>query len=110
MPAPAAAPVAVEAAGPAPTAEQLSAIRFTCRSDFRANCRGVPQGGPEALACLQRNAPRLSQNCRTSLAAIADAAPASAAPAATAAPAPRALPPGPFPVRRAIRQRIMEGR
>jgi hypothetical protein len=79
MPAPAAAPVAAEAAGPAPTAEQLSAIKFTCRSDFRANCRGVPQGGPEALACLQRNAPRLSQNCRTSLAAVADEAPAAGA-------------------------------
>ena len=87
-----------------PTPEQMNAIKFTCRRDFTANCRGVPQGGPEALACLQRNSARLSPNCRTSIAAITEGEPAPA-PAAAAAPA--AVPPGPFPLRRAIRQKLM---
>ena len=102
---------AAPALASAPTPEQQSAIKFTCGRDFMANCRGVPQGGPEALACLQRNAAKLSPNCKTSLAAIEDGAPATAAAAATpaaAAPAARpGLPPGPFPLRRAIRERMM---
>jgi hypothetical protein len=87
--APAAAPPAT---APGPTPDQLKAIKFTCRRDFARDCRGVPPGGPEALACLQRNMPRLSQNCRTSMAAIADEVPPAGAmpgspPAAAAAPA-----------------------
>ncbi len=86
-----------------PTAKQTSAIRAACRSDFIANCSGVQPGGADALACLQRNAAKLSAKCQSAVAAIgkraspaADkgggsepAAPAAAAPApaATAAPA-----------------------
>jgi len=90
-----------------PTAEQQNAIRITCRRDFVVNCRGVQPGGPEALACLQRNSAKLSPDCRTSVAAVSDGAPApAAATAATPAPAAR---PGPIgPVRRAIRERMME--
>src|SRR6185436_17850478 len=80
-----AAPAAAPTLASAPTPEQQNAIKVTCRGDFMSNCRGVTPGGPEALACLQRNAARLSPNCRTSLAAIADATPA---PAATTAAAP----------------------
>jgi hypothetical protein len=109
-PAPAAAPTvatAAPAAAPtlasAPTAEQQNAIKFTCRRDFMTNCRNVTPGGPEALACLQRNAARLSPDCKTSLAAIAEEAPA---PSAAATPAAR---PGPVgPLRRAIRERMMQ--
>jgi hypothetical protein len=106
---PSAAPAAATAApAAAATAEQQSAIKLTCRRDFTVNCRGVSPGGPEAFACLQRNAAKLSPDCRTSLAAVADggSANAGAAPAA-AAPARADLPAGPFPVRRAIRDRLM---
>ena len=99
------AAAAVQAAPAAmPTPEQMNAIKFNCRRDFMVNCRGVPQGGPEALACLERNSARLSPNCRTSIAAITEGEPAPAA-AAAAAPAPASA--GPFPLRRAIRQRLM---
>jgi hypothetical protein len=106
---PPATPAPAIAVAPAvqPTPDQLSAIRLTCRRDFMANCRGVPQGGPEALACLQRNAARLSPDCRTSLAAIEDAPAADGAATPVAAPAARpAGPPGPFPLGRAIRERL----
>lgn len=63
---------------PAPTPAQMNAIKATCRGDFSRNCKGVPPGGPEAIACLQRNAARLSPNCKTSLADIADTAPPAA--------------------------------
>jgi hypothetical protein len=66
----AAPPPAAEApAMPAPTAAQREAVRITCRRDYRRHCRGIPQG-PEAFACLQSNAARLTPNCRTSIAAI----------------------------------------
>jgi hypothetical protein len=96
---PAAAPVA------SPTPQQQNAIRFTCRRDFVVNCRGVTPGGPEAFACLQRHSARLSPDCRTSLAAFADGAPVADAAPIAAAPAAR---PGPVgPLRRAIRERMM---
>jgi hypothetical protein len=100
---PAAAPAATAAmpdAASTPTPAQQSAVRFTCRRDFTVYCRGVPQGGPEAFACLQQNAARLSPDCRTSIAAIAQDAPTEPA----AAPAGR-KPIG--PLRRAIRDRMM---
>jgi hypothetical protein len=97
---PAAAPAATAAPAAAPTAEQQQAIRFTCRRDFLVNCRGVQPGGPDALACLQRNAAKLSPDCRTALSAVESGAP-------TAAPAAAPKPVGPFPVRRAIRERMM---
>lgn len=75
-------PPPVETAPP-PTPQQLSAIKVTCRGDFRRHCRGVPAGGAEAIACLQGNAARLSPDCKTSLADIADT---QAAPAAGAVP------------------------
>jgi len=65
-------------APPPPTAAQMNAIKNTCRGDFSRNCKGVPLGGPEAIACLQRNAAKLSPNCKTSLADIADTAPPAA--------------------------------
>jgi hypothetical protein len=73
----------------APTPEQMNALKFTCRHDFGRVCKGVPAGGPEALNCLQQNAARLSPNCKTSLADIADSLPAGAMPAAPAAPVAR---------------------
>lgn len=87
-PAPAVAvpPAAAPAAAPAaiPTPQQAQAIKFTCRKDFATYCKGVPQGGPEAVACLQRNNPRLLPDCKTSLAAAGDAVP----PPSPVAPAP----------------------
>ncbi|MBS0246171.1 MAG: hypothetical protein JSR61_06085 [Proteobacteria bacterium] len=109
-----AAPAAADAP-PMPTAMQMSAVKNTCRADFRRNCKGVEPGGPEALACLQRNAARLSPNCKTSLADIADSMPAegAAVPAAAATTTTttttehRRLPPGITPAGRILR-RVME--
>lgn len=81
------APVGVPtdaAAGPTP--QQIAAIKNTCRGDFRSFCRGVPQGGQEAIACLMTNQARLSPNCKISVADIAASMPADAPPAAAAAP------------------------
>jgi hypothetical protein len=112
--APAAAVATAPAAGPTP--QQLSAVKFTCRSDFRRYCKGVQAGGQEALVCLQRNAARLTPDCKTSLADIADSVPASAATptaataAAPAAAAPRPLPPGITPAGRVLRRVIERNR
>jgi hypothetical protein len=106
-PAAATAAAPADAAPPMPTPEQQSAIRFTCRADFRTLCRGVPLGGPEALACLQSNVTRLTPGCRTSIAALTDDQAATVTPSPALAP----IPNRPFegPVRRAIRDRL-EGR
>ena len=107
----AAAPAAVAVApAAAPTPQQLSAVKFTCRADFTRHCSGIQPGGPEALACLQRNAARLTPDCKTSLADLGDAVPAGAAPATTTVveePERRRLPPGITPAGRVIR-RVME--
>ena len=98
----ASAPPAPAATGPTP--EQMSALKFTCRRDFGRVCKGVQAGGAEALACLQRNAARLSPNCKTSLADVADSVPSGgmpAAPAAAAAPV-ASPPPSPGPVDAAV--------
>lgn len=109
----AAAPAAAVATAPAagPTPQQLKAVKFTCRGDFQRYCRGVQPGGQEAVMCLQTNAARLTPDCKTSLADIADSIPTSAA-APTATPAvatttARPLPPGITPAGRIIR-RVME--
>ena len=92
------------AVGPAlaqqPSAEQTSAIRASCRSDFMANCSGVQPGGQEALECLKRNVAKLSGSCKTAVSAIMPV-PAAAAPppppAAAATPPAAAAPPAPPP-------------
>ena len=106
----AAAPAARSAAGIGrPPPAQQNAIKFTCRRDFMANCRSVHAGRPgglrlpaaqrrPAVAGLQdvaRGGRRCARRHRS-----AAAAPAAAAPAAR---------PGPVgPVRRAIRERMMQ--
>lgn len=81
-----------------PTADQQAAIKANCRSDFMANCMGVPRGGKEARQCLQNNLASLSAGCQQAIKAIAaaakPAAPAAAKPAAppVATPAPAAAP------------------
>jgi hypothetical protein len=85
------------------TAEQQSAIRANCRSDFMSKCSGVTPGGKDALMCLQKNVASLSPGCKTVVSATipapapaqakpAQAAPAPAPAAATAAPAAPARP------------------
>jgi hypothetical protein len=86
------ATVAASEAPPAPTAEQMKAIRFTCRREFANNCRGVPSGGAKAIDCLQRNAGKLTPDCKTSLAALGDARPAAPG---TPPPAPAGTPKAP---------------
>ncbi|MBX9826341.1 MAG: cysteine rich repeat-containing protein, partial [Xanthobacteraceae bacterium] len=91
------------AAGPTsaqPTAEQQSALRNNCRSDFMSHCSGVTPGGAQALQCLQRNVAKLSPGCQGAVNALSprpapqQAAPAAAptAPAAAAARPPVATP------------------
>jgi len=102
--------VALGAAGgalaQAPTKAQQSAIRSACPDDYRSHCASVPPGGQAALACLQQNAAKLSDACRTAVQAAgggATTAPGTAAaptePAAkgTAAPAAKAAAPAPAP-------------
>jgi hypothetical protein len=79
---------AAPAAGPTP--EQLKAVKFTCRGDFKRYCGGVQPGGQEAIMCLQTNAARLTPDCKTSLADIADSMPAGTTPPAATAAAPAA--------------------
>src|SRR5712672_2774470 len=73
-----------------PSPDQINAIRASCRSDFMANCAGVPRGGAEALACLKQHMAQLSAPCQT---AVSVATPKSPAPAAAVPPAPPAPPP-----------------
>ncbi len=107
--------LALGAGGPAsaqqPTPEQQDAVKANCRSDFMANCMGVPRGGSEAFQCLKQNLAKLSPGCKQAVSAIgakpaapapapAAAAPPPAAPApvpATAAPAPAPAPSAPAP-------------
>lgn len=115
-----AAAVAIAPAPAMPTADQQAAIKNTCRADFMRNCRGVQPGGPEALMCLQTNSAKLSPNCKTSVAAIADSIPPATATAAAATTTPAAAPakreyltPGIHPavrIGRKIRERIEENR
>jgi hypothetical protein len=90
------------AAAQEPTPDQQSAIRSNCRSDFMANCSGVPRGGKEAMQCLKDNVAKLSSGCQQAVKAVMPApAPKPPAPSVTAtpaAPAPSASPPAPAPV------------
>ena len=73
------------------SAEQQSAIRGNCRSDFMSKCSGVPRGGKEALQCLQKNVASLSPACKEAVSATMVAAPPPPA-AKTAPPSPPAEP------------------
>jgi hypothetical protein len=82
------------AAAQEPTPDQQSAIRSNCRSDFMANCSGVPRGGKEALQCLKDNVAKLSSGCQQAVKAVMPApAPKPPAPSVTATPAAPAAPP-----------------
>ncbi len=98
-PQPAPSPPAPAVASPAlprpPSSQQQAAIRNACRSDFIANCTSVQPGGPEALACLQVNAARLSSACRRAVAAVGGAA--ARPPAGVAAPPAATIAPPPMP-------------
>ena len=82
-----------------PTPDQQSAIRSNCRSDFMANCSGVPRGGKEAMQCLKDHVAVLSSGCQQAVKAVMPAPAAKPpAPPVTAAPAaPAAPPPAPAP-------------
>ena len=62
--------LAAASANAQPTAEQQSALRNNCRSDFMSNCSGVTPGGAEALQCLQRNVAKLSAGCQGAVNAL----------------------------------------
>jgi hypothetical protein len=75
-----------------PTADQTSAIRQSCRSDFMASCSAVQPGGADALQCLKRNVAKLSDACKTAVSAVMPAP----APVPAAAPRKPAAVPAPF--------------
>lgn len=89
------------AAAQEPTPDQQSAIRSNCRSDFMANCSGVPRGGKEAMQCLKDHVAVLSSGCQQAVKAVMPAPapkppapkPVTATPAVPPAPAPAAPPP-----------------
>lgn len=85
--APSAAPAA---AGPTPATNraQQARIRQACGRDYRAHCAGINPGGPNALACLQRNARMVSVGCQQVLAAVGPAAGVAAPPPPPPEPAP----------------------
>ena len=67
-----------EPAGAQVSAEQQSALRANCRSDFMSKCSGVSPGGKDALACLQKNVASLAPACKNVVSATLPApAPAS---------------------------------
>lgn len=47
---------------------QAPALAKICEGDYRQHCPGVQPGGGRILACLHKNADRLSQACREGLA------------------------------------------
>lgn len=55
------------AAAQQPTQAQIGAIKQSCRSDYQANCSGVPTGGSAALQCLQGHMASLSPPCQTAV-------------------------------------------
>lgn len=70
------------------TAEQQSAIRSNCRSDFMSKCSGVTPGGKEALQCLQNNVAGLSAACKTAVSATLPKPATASAPAPDQSPWP----------------------
>lgn len=87
------------------TAEQQSAIRSNCRSDFMSKCSGVTAGGKEALECLQRNVGGLSAACKTAVSSTLPKPATASAPAASPWPAPAATAPSsPWPAPAAAAQ------
>jgi hypothetical protein len=65
-------PVPVAGAGTMPRLpprQEAMILRQACARDYQSLCRGVPLGGGRAIGCLERNASRLSPNCRGTLAA-----------------------------------------
>lgn len=69
-----------------PTQAQTNAIKQSCRSDFQAQCSGVPTGGQAALSCLQSHMGQLSPGCQSAVGALAGGGASSGAPAASAQP------------------------
>ena len=65
------------------SAEQQSALRANCRSDFMSKCSGVTPGGKEALGCLQKNVASLSSGCQAAVKAVRSDGAADPTPAAT---------------------------
>jgi hypothetical protein len=89
--------MAASAQSQQPSQAQIGAIRQSCRSDYSANCAGVPTGGQAALACLQQHQAQLSPACREAVGAVGGGASGAAAGAGartTPPPASRAAPGG----------------
>ncbi len=72
---PAPPPAARAAAEPPPppppraSAAEQAAMRQYCRTDYIANCAGIPVGSADALACLRGNLSHLSRACRHAVSA-----------------------------------------
>lgn len=47
--------------------QQVGAARQACAGDLARHCAGIEPGGGRIAACLRRNAPSLSEGCRSAL-------------------------------------------
>lgn len=75
----------------------MNAARSSCRSDFLANCSGVPRGSTEALDRLRQHMAKLSPACGSAVNVIVPPSPTptAAAPPPPPPPAAAAAPPMP---------------
>lgn len=50
-----------------------AAVREACRADVAALCQGIQPGGGRIRACLRANKDRLSEGCKSAIAALIQA-------------------------------------
>lgn len=50
--------------------QQMQQVRSACEADVRRLCAGIQPGGGRLMACLQQNAPSVSQPCADTLKSI----------------------------------------
>ena len=58
------------AQGPAP---MRAAVREACRADVATFCKGIQPGGGRIRVCLRANKDRLSEGCKSAIAAMIQA-------------------------------------
>ena len=59
--------------GPVSAADGPGSVREACRADVATLCAGIQPGGGRIRACLKENRDRLSQGCKSAIAAMIQA-------------------------------------
>ena len=62
--------VSTAATAQQPSQAQVSALRSSCRSDYRTYCASVPTGGSAALQCLRQHVDQVSPGCQSAVKAV----------------------------------------